>query len=379
MWLRMLARTTFLVLLFLSQVHRSSDADDGQTDLDKLVAELREKKPRLSEEFEKRLAQSRKEVENYKRGSVVFGQVELEEGKDARAVTSQMIVLEDGYFVDAIGAIGNPFGFRLHGYEAVDVTPKESGSVENLGVIRMKRLPDDQLASVSGRLRFEGAKDETVAEKIQVTWNITGYPINTPHNGTEGTTGFHKSVISEVAKDGTFTASGMSNGKYNLYVAVPGFVKQLQTVEFQKAESKELPPILLERVRKVNVEFAVSKECDFNDATFKKTVLKADDRWRANDEVPEYAWDLALSQKNGKLLLRYSYAPCHIVDLGAHELDDELTVNDNELARTHAQNVPVEEGHVYLVHQASWKHWILFRTTFDSDEAEKSPSEKPHQ
>lgn len=113
----------------------------------------------------------------------------------------------------------------------------------------------------------------------------------------------------------------------------------------------------------MNVEFAVSKEGDFTGAKFKKATLKADDRWRASDETPAYGFDLLIAQKDGKLLFDHRYGPCHIEDLGAAKVTDELEVDLDKLEARQPQNVPIKEGHVYVILQSSWKHWILVRAT----------------
>jgi len=318
----------------------------------------------IAREFEMRLLQAQREVESYKKGYIIVGRVALEKGQDPRYVQSQMIILENGYFVDAIGQANKPIGFRLHGHEAVNIIPKGPGPIEPVGTVRLKVLPKNRLASAKGQVQIEEHPDAPGPSQVEVSWQITADPINTPSNGTEGTSGFSLPPIkSRIGDDGGFSVSGMSPAKYYLAITAPNCVNQWRYVDFAEGERKELEPIKLEVIRKFDVEFAVSADGDFGEAKVQKKTLAANDRWRVNDKTPQYGWDLEIGQKDGKLLLKYSYAPCFIYDLGAATLADKLSAGTTQSTRPQPLNVPVEDGHVYLVDQRSWKHWILFRAT----------------
>ena len=240
-------------------MHCCGQSDQVDHRPESVLMELRKTKPKLADELEGRLKQSQSEVDTYKRGHVVFGQVDVEGGKDPRSVTSQMIILEDGYFVDAVGAADRPIGFRLHGYEPLDVVPKGPGPTENLGVIRMKPLPAGRLATVRGRLQIEARQGAPRPDEIEVTWSITSNPTNTPSNGTEG---YNPPYIvpakATVSHDGSFSLSGLSPTQYYLSVTAPNAVSQGRTVDFAPGETKQLKPMSVEVIRKMHVEYAVS-------------------------------------------------------------------------------------------------------------------------
>lgn len=364
----------FLCVMFAlgaKPVHNFAETATVDHSPEKTLAEIRKSKPQLADEFERRLKQSQSEIDTYKRGHVIFGRIVLDGGNDPRAVTSQMIVLEDGYFVDAIGAVNAPIGFRLHGYESVDVIPKGPGPTENVGVVRLKRLPAKRLASAKGRLQIESRPGAPRPDQIDVSWSVSANPINTPSNGTEGYNPLYVVPIkSKVSSDGTFSLSALSPTQYYLSVAAPNSVSQWRLVDFSEGETKQLDPIPVEVIRKMNVEYAVSPNGHFQGATISKTTLAANDRWRVNEDTPQYAFDLAIGQKDGRLLLGYSYAPCYITELGAAQLSEKLGVGPNAGTLQQPREVRVEDGHVYLVHQASWKHWILFRATLADAKAE---------
>jgi hypothetical protein len=274
-----------------------------------------------------------------------------------------MIILQDGYFVDAVGAAQQPIGFRLTGYESAILIPKGPEPIEDVGTVHLKQLPPDRLCSATGRLAIESNPDAPKQNEVIINWQLPADPINTPSNGTEGISNFHHQISAKVDDDGTFSVSGLSPGKYTLYVNAPKCVHFFKEIELVEGRTNRIGVVRLEVARKMNVEYAVSKEDDFNSVDFLKTTLTANDRWRASDDVPEYGFDLLIGQKDSNLLLEYRYAPCHILDLGFAELDDELKVNLAILKANQPQKVPVVEGHVYVIFQSHWKHWILLRTT----------------
>jgi hypothetical protein len=360
----------------------------GQVDLDgnttELLRDLRAKSPQLAEEFERHLKQSLDEVERFKKGHVMIGRIVLEgepgsRPVDPRAVTSQMIILQYGHFVDAVGGADRLVGFRLHGYEPVNLIPRGPGPIEHVGIVRVKQLPKDRLSSAKARVQIEQYPGAPKPQQVDVTWSIQAEAINTPHNGTEGTNQFHPPPLtSKVADDGTFSISGMSPASYYLNISAPNCARHWRTVSFGEGESRELDPIVLEVVRKMDVEYLVSTDGNFIGAEAQQKILTTDDRWRVNNDTAEYAWDLQIGQKDGKLLLNYSYGPCHITDLGAAQLADKRNAGPADSTKNQPQGVPVVDGHVYLVHQPTWKHWFLFRVTLvdtsKPDTALKAPA-----
>jgi hypothetical protein len=317
---------------------------------------------------------SRSEIKAARRGHIVVGKVVLEGGGDPRQVSAQMVILDEGYFVDAVGRPNRPIGFRLHGYEPVDAIP-DGGPLEDLGEIRLKPLSPEKLASATGTVEVEARAGAPRFDEVDVLWQISAEPINTPTNGTDGLSPFHRPVPkSKLGKEGTFSAQGMSPTNYYLHVTAPRCVRNSRVVSFEEGKNTDIGTIKLEVARSMTVEFAVSPDCQFQDAEIMTTKLTAEARWRATKETPEYASDLAIDQKDGELLLTRRYGPCFVTDLGKATLKDKLNCIPADLVRDNQQSEAVKDGHVYLVHQMHWKHWILFRATLDAIEPEQKPN-----
>lgn len=343
---------------------RSTFAEEDSPALKSLREKLRETKPKLAEQFDKRLTQSRDEIKRFQSGGhLVFGRVEVEGDVDPRHVVAQMIIFEDGYFVDAIKAAEKPIGFRLTGYDTTLVIPKGAVPDEDLGTIQLKKLAKNQLSSASGQLKIEAHPKAPKIEEVTLRWDIRPDPINTPGNGFEGYSEFYQAITAKPTANGAFSVSDISPGKYNFIAQAPNCIQVHRNLALEEGKTRQMRVINLEMARKMNVEFAVSESGDFNNAEFKTTSLKADDRWRASDKTPDWGFDLLIGQQDEKLLLSYRYAPCYILDLGAKELDDDLFVDEAKLKSQQPQSVPVIEGHVYVIYQHSWNQWILMRTS----------------
>jgi hypothetical protein len=91
-----------------------------------------------------------------------------------------------------------------------------------------------------------------------------------------------------------------------------------------------------------------------------KTVkIPAGTRWKAVDDI--YGWDLEFKQAKGSVLMRYSYGPCYLWDLGDGQIEQYVNIDESGLGPKSRWNHRVSNGNVYLVHQAHWKRWILFK------------------
>lgn len=290
---------------------------------------------------------------------IIIGQVVVEGGKDPRMVQPQMHVLEEGYFAGAVAQAGKPVGFRLHGYEPVDIIPMgEAGSIEHIGVVNLKAVPKQDLAGLKGTVEFETREGQRADLKdVRLAIGISTGPVNTPHAPPP--------LSVELTQNGEFSADGFSPTDYYLHVTAPGCVAQLHGLTFTRGQTLTLEPIRLEFARKISIEYAVSSNGDFAGATPQVTTLVGGDRWKAGDKAEQYAWDLEFQQKAGKLSFAYAYAPCEIADLGKGTFAALRQVDATKLTFRDPQGVAVESGHVYLLNQQHWKHWVLFRVVVE--------------
>ena len=88
---------------------------------------------------------------------MIVGRVICEQGDDASRVVAQMPVHSEGYFVGPVKESGRPVGFRRQGYLPAEITPSgEPGSVEYVGEVRLKRMPETMASAVRGKIVLEG-------------------------------------------------------------------------------------------------------------------------------------------------------------------------------------------------------------------------------
>ena len=137
---------------------------------------------------------------------------------DPTQVQWHIEILEEGYFVDAVCASGRPIGFRYHGYEPVDITPKGEPLVVEDIARPLKPLADANKATVEGKSSWKGGEDVLGAS---VSLQLTTSPLNSATGGYEGVRGTYSSV-SLTATSGDFQANGLTPAEHSLYADVPG-------------------------------------------------------------------------------------------------------------------------------------------------------------
>lgn len=63
-----------------------------------------------------KIERDKQEVKAYKVGHVIVGRILLEGSGDPEYVRSQMMILEQGFFSDAVRDLDRPIAFRMLGY-----------------------------------------------------------------------------------------------------------------------------------------------------------------------------------------------------------------------------------------------------------------------
>ena len=308
------------------------------------------------EELEAKIkaAQERKE---WRGDYIVIGRLVLDGPGDVRDVGAQMEILRDGYFAGDTYDLVRPIGFRLHGYAPLNIALKgRSGTIVDLGTIHMTTLPASDLATLSGTIALEGGKD---ASKASVELTIGGFPVNSPRNGISTRKHWATPIKAGVEPDGRISASGFSPCEYDLTAKAPGYVTRSMTVTFEKGARLDVGSISLERPRQISLTYIVAEKPPFDDARKKNAVIAGGSRWKATTDI--YGWDLEFAQVKGDLLFYYSYDPCFLRDLGEGQIEDFSDGQFDTDFKTNPDNMKVQSGHVYLLNQGFWKHWVIFR------------------
>ena len=78
-------------------------------------------KPEIHEALLKKIAGDKQEVQAYRIGHVVVGCVQLDGTDNPEDITTQMLILPDGFYSDAIKDLNRPISFRKVGYRPLEV------------------------------------------------------------------------------------------------------------------------------------------------------------------------------------------------------------------------------------------------------------------
>ena len=308
-----------------------------------------------------RIERAKQTVVRKRQGYVIVGQVVVEQRDDPALVNSQMLILSNGFFAGPVKDLQAPVAFRMHQYAPVDLELKANkddvdlGAVINVGVVRMRRLPVRDLVSVRGQVKLEGSDNHAEAS---VSLSVAKGPVNTPSNTTHGRPRWPKPVALSVDSYGSITGSGFSPVRHHCSISALGYVSKHFDIELRPHVGADLGTIRLERPRRIVLKYVVSADGSFDVEPTRKTTLAGGSRWKADPEADR--WDLEFTQKNGELLLDYSYSPCFIADLGRTNFGRSRTVNLAS-ADQDPRGLALKEGHVYLLDQRFHKHAVLFK------------------
>ncbi|GAB5441649.1 MAG: hypothetical protein Fues2KO_19980 [Fuerstiella sp.] len=292
---------------------------------------------------------------------LVVGRIVLEPDDDPETVRSQMVVVEDGFFVEVVKSLEQPIGFRHPAYFPLDfMIPKDSkidsAGMIDVGEVRMTKARPDQCGRITGRVVVpEGVR----AGSAKVLINIGYVRANTPFGGTEGVGRKYVRLSAQVNSDGTFSTDKLSPGSYTTFVSCANCLATARSVEISNGADTRLEEIELELPKKIELKYRVVRRDSggFKDAEERTLTVQSGHRWKAGEA--RYGWDLEFLQSEGSVSFRASYAPCQIRDLGPGELGDFLNIEPG--SATERVTGAAVSGHVYLLDQDHWKRHILFR------------------
>ncbi|MCC9603398.1 LamG domain-containing protein [Stieleria sp. JC731] len=326
--------------------------------------------PSAQKAFQKRMERAIAERDRYRDANrdahLIVGRVQLHGNDDPETVISQMIIVEEGFFVEVIRDLNIPIGFRHFDYKPLDFTiPNDAPQVENgivdVGIVRMSKASAADKGRISGNLSME-ATDDARAARISITLR-TPRP-NTPSNGSEGVGRKYRTMTMKVGRDGTLQSEPVSEGDYYISLMAKGYVSASRRVTVKAGEDADFGPVRLELPQKIKITYRVldTGEGTFADSEEIVKTFPAGHRWKATPDI--YGWDLEFTQSEGKVKFAYSYAPCRIKDLGPGTLDDHLDALP-EAAKDSPRDMKVTSGNVYLLNQQHWKHAVLFHVEID--------------
>ena len=317
------------------------------------------------EELEAKITKARENVQRRKIGHVIVGRVVLDGQGNVRDVRAQMEILSEGYYAGPTRDLDRPVGFRMHQYapydlQLKDIVKDEKTDLVDVGTIHMKPLSKDELLDLKAQVKLEEGGDVSQA-KIRLS--VRKGPVNTPSNGTEPRRYWPDPIEIPVQEDGLVQADGFSPIDYWCSVTAPGYLKKGFTIEFKAGETLDLETIILEKPQQIELAYIVSKEPPFNMDNLKTVRIPSGTKWKAVDDI--YGWDLEFKQEKGAILMSYSYAPCYLWDLGDGQIDQYVNTDGSGLGQKLRNDPPAENEHVYLLHQASWERWVLFKISIE--------------
>lgn len=315
------------------------------------------------EALEAKIDKAKKGIEKRKKGHVFVGRVILDGDGDVRHVTSQMEILPEGYFAGPLKDLVRPVGFRMHQYAPYDLQlSKESMTYDqerdlyDIGTFHLKPLAESELLDFKAQIVLENGGDPSQAI-LQL--GLKNGPINTPSNGIEPRRHWADFIEIAVQDSGLAEASGFSPIQYWCQVKSPDYLRKRLQLVFKEGQTLDLGTITLEKPKQIELAYIVAKELPFNPDDLKTVKISAGTKWKAKDDI--YGWDLEFRQDKGSIVMKYSYAPCYLWDMGDGEIAQYVNIDEEKLGQRLKRNPHVTSGNVYLVDQRHWKRWVLVK------------------
>lgn len=339
----------------------------SQTPLEEAVAKLRKSgKASTANRLLAAVASAKAEQNKVSRGRIVVGHITLK-GGTARLdqLTSQVSVVDDGWFVTLVEDLLRPIPLRLHGYEAVDIPLKGLQGTEELvvGDVTLSPVPPAKLGAVQGRVVAANPK-----ARIQAYAFITPGELNTVSAKVEADRPATRINV-KLAKDGSFQLEGLSPypARYELWFKAPGHTSQSRSFVPKAGLTDDLGEIRLEKLHRLRVRYLKSSTPPpFQDTKVHESVVPLGQSFKADPAMKDVTFSYEQSPRGERL--RFPRQPARIVALGKGKLEDFSTVKPAGLKLASIFEVAFEPGQVYLLDHHAVGQWILF--TLEPEDSE---------
>lgn len=330
-----------------------------QTPLEEAVAKLRKSgKASTATRLLAAVDSAKAEQLKVERGRAVVGHLILKGGA-ARLdqLTSQVSVVDDGWFVTLVEDLLRPIPLRLHGYEAVDIPLKglRDADVLVVGDVTLSPVPPEKLGAVRGRVVAADPK-----ARIQAYAFITPGELNAIGAKVVGDRPATRINV-KLAKDGSFQLEGLSPfpARYEIWFKAPGHAPQSRTFVPKVSMPEDLGEIRLEKPHRLRVRYLMSTTPPpFQDAKVHESVVQLGQPFKADPAMKDATFSYEQSPRGERL--RFPRQPARIVSLGKGKLEDFRTVKPQGLKLASIFEVAFEPGQVYLLNHHAVGQWVLF-------------------
>jgi hypothetical protein len=338
-----------------------------QTPLEEAVAKLRKSgKASTATRLLAAVDSALKEQQKVGRGRVVVGHIILKGGA-ARLdqLTSQVSVVDDGWFVTHVEDLLRPIPLRLHGYEAVDIPLKGLRDADVLvaGDVTLSPVPPEKLGAVRGRVVAVDPK-----ARIQAYAFITPGEMNAIGAKVVGDRPATRINV-KLAKDGSFQLEGLSPypARYEIWFKAPGLTPESRSFVPKVSIPEDLGEIRLEKPHRLRVQYLLSTTPPpFQDAKVREAVVLLGQSFKADPASKDPTFSYEQSPRGERL--RFPRQPARIVSLGKGKLEDFRTVKPEGLKLASIFEVAFEPGQVFLLDHHAAGQWILFTLEPDTRE-----------
>ncbi|MDC0711977.1 hypothetical protein POL68_26150 [Stigmatella sp. ncwal1] len=274
--------------------------------------------------------------------------------------------LEDGWFVTLLEDSKQLLQLRLHGYEAVGISPLEfpQKDVIHVGAISLHPLPPEKAGAVKGRVV---ATDPKVPLQVYA-FIIPGEVTTALSKGEPARPGARVEV--KLQKDGSFLLGGLTPrpARYELWFKAPGHEPQSQALTVAAGTTQDVGEIRLAKPSRLRVRYVLSSTPPpFQNAQVRESQLSEGQSFKADPAMKGDTF--FLQPRPGGSRLKFATQPTRLASLGQGKLEDYVTVDPANVTFAVPYEFPFEPGRVYLVDHSAAEKWVLFQVEAGSPAA----------
>ena len=323
-------------------------------------------------------------------GQIVVGRVHLQDRMDDTPIVTRTKLRDDGWFAAAVHP-SRKLAFRAHGFEPLDLSPRDTPAMVHVPDLVLKRAPPAETADIRGRISGP-AHSPTATVKLIVApappmWADSGFESEACVSAL--------AASQQVPANGEFAFSGLAPIEYVIRISAPGCTTLKQTVVPDRRAHLSLGDIALVPAPKLVFDYVSQFKTVAQARGFpqqQQTIeCNGDNRFRFTNERDEQGNVLYVNltpgtergasrddaestgsceraPAPGQVQAAFCSAPAAIYDLGEISLVEIIASANDALLRP-AANAPsvviLQPGHTYFLECPNKNATCLFSVKQD--------------
>lgn len=302
--------------------------------------------------------------------SFVFGRLVLKGKENPQWCNAQMHIQKSGWFLGSVGDTQAPVDFRMWAYlpsQAIHGGLK--GTIANVGEVVAEPYLFDQLATVRGKVLFEG---DVQPDDVSIEVKLESGRTNSATGGTNGYLPWPEKEKVILNDKFEFEKTGLSPLPHYFLIRAARHLPFRREFTMEPGGTTDVGVLRVAASPRFDVEWKIADSPDFTQSERNAVSVHAGDKFETNPG--DYDWveagQLSIHEENRRYSFRCGLHGLLVTDLGSGKLDDYPTPSHPGKIKPHRRGDSFKNDHVYLISHTfnkpdgkTWKHWTLLRVS----------------